>query len=105
MAEEIIGKKLVLRRFLEDILHVKPYQAEVDTCKIEHLISSETGAKLLSFLKFMTSESEQVQRVLKTFWGHREICEGVGKCPVCFDTCLKEMMPLEFPPRIHRAVG
>lgn len=100
LADEIIGKKIVLRRFLEDILHVKPHQAEVDTCKIEHLISSETGAKLLSFLKFMTSDNDLVQRVLKTFWGHRELCEGIGKCAVCFDTCLKEMMPVPLPRRI-----
>ncbi|MBI2346099.1 MAG: metal-dependent transcriptional regulator [Deltaproteobacteria bacterium] len=97
VAAEIIGKKMVLRRFLEDILHVKPHQAEVDTCKIEHLISSETGAKLLSFLKFMMSDKEIVQRLLKAFWSQHEICEGVGKCPICFDTCLKELMPLEFP--------
>ena len=99
LADEIIGKKVVLRRFLVDILHVKAHQAEVDTCKIEHLISSETGAKLLSFLKFMTSDSELVQRAMKAFWGHREVCDGVGKCPVCFNTCLKEMMPIEFPKR------
>ncbi|MBI4367089.1 MAG: metal-dependent transcriptional regulator [Deltaproteobacteria bacterium] len=101
IADEILGKKIILRRFLEDILHVKPHQAEVDTCKIEHLISSETGAKLLSFLKFMTSDNELVVRVLKAFWGHREACEGIGKCAVCFDTCLKEMMPLEFPKRAN----
>lgn len=102
LAEEIIAKKVILRRFLEDILHVKPNQAEVDTCKIEHLISSETGAKLLSFLKFMMSDKEIVQRLLKAFWSQHEICEGLGKCPICLDTCLKDLMPLEFP---KRAVG
>lgn len=100
LADEIIGKKIILRRFLEDILHVKPHQAEVDTCKIEHLISSETGSKLLSFLKFMSSDNELVHRVMKAFWNQRATCEGLGKCSVCFDTCLNEVMPLEFPRKI-----
>lgn len=91
---EIAGKKVVLRRFLEEILLVKPHQAEVDTCKIEHLISSETGAKLLDFLKFMTSADPKVRQVMKTFWAGLPTCEGPGTCPVCDDVCLREALPL-----------
>lgn len=72
LAEEIIGKKAILKRFFQDILHVKPYQAEVDTCKIEHLVSSETGAKLLAFIDFMSSEDPAVAKVLQTFWQYSE---------------------------------
>lgn len=95
VAGEIVGKKVVLRRFLEEILLVKPDQAEIDTCKIEHLISSETGAKLLAFLKFMTNSDPTVRNVLKSFWASRSECEGVRKCPVCEDTCLREALPLQ----------
>lgn len=94
VAAEIVGKKVVLRRFLEEILLVKPHQAEVDTCKIEHLISSETGAKLLDFLKFMTSDDPRAKTVLAAFWSSRSDCEGPGRCPVCEDTCLRESMPV-----------
>lgn len=93
LAQEIIGKKLVLKRFFQDILKVKPYQAEVDTCKIEHLISSETGASLLAFLRFMSSPDGEVRRVLEKFWQLKETCPGIDKCSVCETTCLKEMLP------------
>lgn len=96
LAAEIIGKNVVLKRFFQDILKVKPYQAEVDTCKIEHLISSETGANLLDFIRFMSSEDPQVKKVLEKFWQSKEMpqtCPGLDLCPVCETTCLKELMP------------
>lgn len=92
LAEEIIGKKVVLKRFFQEILKVKPYQAEIDTCKIEHLISSETGAHLLSFLRFMSSEDPQIRKVLEKFWAIKESCPGVKNCPVCDTTCLNELV-------------
>ncbi len=93
LAGEIVGKAVVMRRFLEEILLVRPDQAEIDTCKIEHLISSETGAKLLDFLRFMTSGNAETKTVLKSFWSSRPSCEGPGKCPVCGDTCLRDSLP------------
>lgn len=95
MAEEIIGKKVVLKRFFQDILKVKPYQAEVDTCKIEHLISSETGASLLAFIRFMSSEEPLVKKTLQKFWQIqiKETCPGLEACPICETTCLRELMP------------
>ncbi|MDP2600148.1 MAG: metal-dependent transcriptional regulator [Deltaproteobacteria bacterium] len=96
LAVEIIGKKVVLKRFFQDILKVKPYQAEVDTCKIEHLISSETGASLFDFIRFMSSENVEVKKLLEKFWLSKETpqtCPGLEKCTVCETTCLKELMP------------
>lgn len=93
--EEIIGKKVILKRFFQDILNVKPHQAEIDTCKIEHLISSETGAKLLSFIRFMSSDNTQVKKVLQAFaaFDSDDRCPGLEKCSICEHTCLKEIIP------------
>lgn len=93
LAEEIIGKKVVFKRFFQDILKVKAHQAEVDTCKIEHLISSETGASLLAFMRFMSSNDSLVKKVLEKFWQVKEACPGIDKCPVCEVQCLNELMP------------
>ncbi|MBI2343862.1 MAG: metal-dependent transcriptional regulator [Deltaproteobacteria bacterium] len=102
IAGEIVGKKVVLRRFLEEILLVKPHQAEVDTCKIEHLISSETGARLLDFLRFMTSNDPCAEQVLRAFWAGRPTCEGPEDCPICKDACLRETMPVPIKKRYNR---
>lgn len=93
LAEEIIGKKVILKRFFQDILKVKPYQAEVDTCKIEHLISSETGGALLSFIRFMSSEEPLVKKVLEKFWKVKEECPGIQRCSICETTCLHDIIP------------
>lgn len=98
LAEEIIGKKVVLKRFFQDILQVKAHQAEIDTCKIEHLISSETGASLLDFIRFMSSEDAAVKKVLEKFWQLKSACAtcpGLDKCPVCETICLKELIPVK----------
>lgn len=93
LAEEILGKKVIFKRFFQDILKVKPHQAEIDTCKIEHLISSETGASLLAFMRFMSSNDPTVKKVLEKFMKVKEECPGLDKCPVCSTTCLNELMP------------
>ena len=91
--EEIIGKKVVLKRFFQDILKVKPHQAEIDTCKIEHLISSETGANLLHFIRLMSSNDPLVQQALKKFWELKSSCPGPNQCSICEETCLTEVIP------------
>lgn len=103
VAAEIVGKKVVLRRFLEEILLVKSHQAEIDTCKIEHLISSETGAKLLQFLQFMSSDAPHIKQILTQFWSSRVECAGLGQCPVCKDTCLRDSLPVALHTAKRRA--
>ncbi|MCL1900978.1 MAG: metal-dependent transcriptional regulator [Firmicutes bacterium] len=49
-AEAVLKKHKAIRMLLIDILKVSPEAAEVDACKIEHCISSETTTKLFDFL-------------------------------------------------------
>ncbi|MCX7915614.1 MAG: metal-dependent transcriptional regulator [Verrucomicrobiae bacterium] len=46
----LIAKKTALRRFLHEVLGVSEMQAEIDSCKIEHLVSEETLNRLTEFL-------------------------------------------------------
>lgn len=41
----------LLQEFFENILGVSEWQAEIDACKMEHLLSIETSQKLSQFLK------------------------------------------------------
>lgn len=50
LAEATLVRKKLFYRFLVDVLHVTPDQAEIDACKTEHLISSETTKKLQTFM-------------------------------------------------------
>lgn len=91
LADAIIGKKIILKRFFEDILHVPEEQAEVDACKIEHLISVETVSRFLCLFKFLES-NKQGKKLMESFSKERLCCAGVKDCSVCVDTCLKEFM-------------
>lgn len=50
LAHAVLLRKELLRKFLIDVLHVTPEQAEIDSCKTEHLISPETTKKLHEFI-------------------------------------------------------
>ncbi|MFQ5640929.1 MAG: metal-dependent transcriptional regulator [bacterium] len=83
------SNRLLLIKFLKDVLRVNPEQAEIDACKIEHLLSREAGERLLSFLRFLTSDSEKAESVLKAYWQSEGKCEGLAEnCPICETNCL-----------------
>ena len=47
----------VLRTFLTDVLGVDGDQAEIDACRIEHVVSTETMDKMVAFLEQNQAES------------------------------------------------
>lgn len=51
LAEAVLMRKKVLYNFLVNVLRVSEEQAEIDSCKTEHLISVETAKKLDDFTK------------------------------------------------------
>ncbi|RME60027.1 MAG: metal-dependent transcriptional regulator [Candidatus Dadabacteria bacterium] len=50
LAKAVLQRKKVLYKFLTEVLRVRKEQAEIDSCKTEHLISMETAHKLGRFL-------------------------------------------------------
>lgn len=50
LVQAVVKRKELLLRFFQDILGVSAAQAEIDACKTEHLLSSETTRKLNAFL-------------------------------------------------------
>jgi DtxR family transcriptional regulator, Mn-dependent transcriptional regulator len=49
IARAVNDRKRILEKFYIEVLHVTPEQAEIDSCKTEHLISTETALKLNHF--------------------------------------------------------
>lgn len=50
-AEQVYGRHIMLRKFLQDTLGVSEENAEADACRIEHILSEETYSKLKSFIE------------------------------------------------------
>ncbi|MCE9615474.1 MAG: metal-dependent transcriptional regulator [Lentisphaerae bacterium] len=81
----------VLESFLRDVLGVDGEQAEIDACKIEHLLSLDTSLKLAGFLHYIQSGSKTIKEFLREFGQFNTECAGdATKCNVCDSTCLAE---------------
>ncbi|MEE2753458.1 MAG: metal-dependent transcriptional regulator [Candidatus Latescibacterota bacterium] len=87
----IEGKRRIFRKFLEEVLKVGYRQAEVDACKVEHLLSVETGGNLLHFLRFLLANIDQSKEFLDAFWSKDDVCDDPKSCPVCIDNCLMKL--------------
>ena len=51
LAVAVLSRKRLFYNFLVNVLAVNEEQAEIDSCKTEHLISAETASKLEKFMK------------------------------------------------------
>ena len=87
----IVAKRAIVRKFLRDVLHVKPEQAEIDACKVEHLLSEETGEKLLAFVRFLLTDKPQSEEFLSAFWEVKDDCVDLEECPICEEECLMQV--------------
>ncbi|MCB2153723.1 metal-dependent transcriptional regulator [bacterium] len=74
--------------FFTDVLGVSEEQASIDSCKIEHLVSSETRERLLTFLQYARSDRKISREFLKQFADYHFCCPGPEQCELCeTDTC------------------
>ena len=49
-AEAVKKRHAIFKRFLEEVLGVNPKTAEIDACKLEHVVSRETMDKFHTYL-------------------------------------------------------
>lgn len=69
--------------FFADILGVSKDQADIDSCKIEHLVSGETREKLLAFLQVAMSNQPAATAFREALSQHHFVCPGSAVCEIC----------------------
>ena len=67
IARQIIYNRGTLIRFLNKVLRVDSNQAEIDACKMEHLLSPIASHKLLVLVKLLLSEDSNAASLLEKF--------------------------------------
>ena len=67
VARRVIYNRATLIRFLNGILGVSADQAEIDACKMEHLLSPETGHRLLSLVHLLLSDDDDAKSLVSEF--------------------------------------
>ena len=89
LVDAIKTKRSVVQRLLADLLGVDSEQAEIDACKLEHLVSNVTARRLISFLRFIDSEPQLVRNFLGAWREFDPTCGGQpSDCATCQDSCL-----------------
>jgi Mn-dependent DtxR family transcriptional regulator len=59
----ILGTSFIVKRFLNSILGVDEEMAEIDACKIEHLLSKQSARKMLSLMRVLKKDSELLSTI------------------------------------------
>ena len=65
VARQVFYNRSTIIQFLSKVLEVDAAQAEVDACKIEHLLSAETGHQILALVQFLLSDEPTAKALLK----------------------------------------
>jgi DtxR family transcriptional regulator, Mn-dependent transcriptional regulator len=94
IARAIMAKKAAVKAFLRDAIRVPEKQAEIDSCKVEHLISHSAAGKLFHFVKFLTSDDPAARQALRRFRSLEEKCADAKSCPICKERCLMQELSL-----------
>lgn len=84
----IASKRKVLELFLAEVLEVPGETAELDACKVEHLLSEDSGAALVRWVRFLRSDHPAAAACLKAFRETLATCPHDGSCELCAEACL-----------------
>jgi Mn-dependent DtxR family transcriptional regulator len=87
-AQAVMAKRIVVRTFLAEVLDTPGQQADIDSCKIEHLLSDAAGERLARFTRLLTSDDPVARAFLSRFRGSHGACPDTGTCEVCKGHCL-----------------
>jgi Mn-dependent DtxR family transcriptional regulator len=91
LAELVERNDELLEVFFRDILGVDADQAEVDACKIEHLLSIETSVHLSAFLQLMQSDKPIVKQLMAELRKQPLSCpHDAQECDFCRTICVLE---------------
>lgn len=81
--EKVANKRQTMIVFFSEVLGLDLSTATLDSCKIEHLLSDETGEALLKFVQFLRSDRKVVYNFLKEFQRYYLQCDPEIGCGLC----------------------
>ena len=91
LAELVERNDELLEVLFRDVLGVDAEQAEIDACKIEHLLSIETSLKLAHFVECINSGKKVVDEFVKELRKDLPSCtHDVAQCEFCQTVCIED---------------
>jgi DtxR family Mn-dependent transcriptional regulator len=83
LAESVNDRFVVLQRFLVEVLKVDEKVARIEACEIEHVLGSDTFARLTAYLDFLTYCQKDITHIKEHFHEFLEWRLAGQTCPVC----------------------
>lgn len=89
VVREIETTRLVVQKFLTEALGMDEDDAQIDACKVEHLLSSDARVRLVCFLHSLFAGEPVSQRFLDQFRQKALECRAGGEsaCRLCEEFC------------------
>ncbi len=82
----VLSKRRLVETFFAQVLGVSPDIAEEEACKVEHLLTDTTSARLLTFIGLYLSDNSKAASFRKEFARYVHKCDD-RSCTVCNDVC------------------
>ena len=79
---------VILKKFFEEVLGAPHKIAQSDACKMEHLMSHETGRRMLCFMRYVLGDETRAAEIDELMATYQQGCESVEDCPLCDEVCL-----------------
>ncbi|MBX7255115.1 MAG: metal-dependent transcriptional regulator [Candidatus Hydrogenedentes bacterium] len=73
----------ILSKFFQEVLGVSPNVALSDACKMEHLMSLETGRRMVWLMRYILSDESRAAKIHDVMACFKPGCESVEQCPLC----------------------
>jgi DtxR family Mn-dependent transcriptional regulator len=87
LVNSVLSKRRIVQQFFKEVLNLSPGEAEIEACKVEHLLSEPAGKKLISFMGYFLSEQKQVKAFRKGLDSFNYHCSATTNCAVCEVDC------------------
>ena len=89
IAHEIHVNNRLLAQFFTQVLGLSEARANIDACKVEHLVSAETREGMMALMTFLSSDQPIVKKFLHAWRDTHFECPGPAACVICDDgdTC------------------
>jgi DtxR family Mn-dependent transcriptional regulator len=87
IVNSVLSKRKIVQQFFKEVLHLADDQAEENACKIEHLLSEESGKQLISFMGFFLSHDATAKNFREKLKQFCDECSNSPNCQVCELKC------------------
>ena len=87
LVNSVLSKRRIVEKFFREVLNLSSHEAEVEACKVEHLLSEPTGKKLIGFMGYFLSGQPNVVKFREGLKSFSYVCASTRDCNVCELEC------------------